>query len=845
MRLFSLLFTVLGLFLFTTCRQSVLREKDAPRSPSEAGVAFQWWGMARTFPDGQFHTEKYAAALAQMQLEAQFREDRDNTWEALGPKNIGGRTLCLAINPLDTNSIWAGSASGGLWKSTTAGRGAAAWQRVETSFPVLGVATIAIDPVNPNVMYIGTGEVYDKEHTMPNVAVRTTRGTYGIGILKSTDGGLTWIKSLDWAYGDLRGVQDIKINPKRPATLYAATTEGLLRSYDAGASWKVVHAVTMAVDIEIGLADTARIFVTHGSFQNIGAGIYRSSNGGQSFTQLGNGLPTSYSGKALIGASPSNPTVLYASIGNVTEQEGLYKTTNGGDSWIKVNSQDVCTYQGWYSHDVAVRPDDPDQIIWTGINLWKSTDGGLTVNQKTTWYLWNFGQVPVGGPEGPGDYVHADIHRVYYLPNDPNKVYCVSDGGIFVSYDGGENWEGRNGSYQTQQFYANFSNSTSNPDLAIGGMQDNATAIYTGSPAWTRVIGGDGECTALSPVNDNIMYGSSQYLNLLKSTDGGANFYGIVTNPEMNGEAAAFNGPLEIAPSDANILYAGAQSLWRSEDGGETWINASNGYLADADLILTIAIDPQNADVVYCSTAPTTTGIARVIKFDYSMGTKTVLTGLPNRLCMDIAISPANSQLLFAAFSGFNIQHVWRSQNGGLSWQAADSGLPDVPTNTLLLEPALPGYLYVGNDVGMWLSKDHGANWEPYSVTAPQAMLVMHLSFSADHQIRVATHGLGVWQTPAALASSTQEAGKRVEIQSIYPNPTTDLVTVKLNLPQAEKVTYRVVDVSGKTVLAWPAERVPAGVQSRTLQLGALPAGTYGLVVETGHGRNGKLVVKR
>ncbi len=827
------------------CRQQESRDTDAPHSPSEAGAAFQWWGMARTFPDGIFHTEKYAEALAQMRLAADLRGDRDNTWESLGPKNIGGRTLCLAVNPLDTNILWAGSASGGLWRSVSAGRGETAWQRIETGFPLLGVASIALDPSNPNILYIGTGEIYNQSQAMPNVAVRTTRGTYGIGILKSTDGGLTWSKSLDWSYGDLRGVQDIKINPKRPATLYAATTEGLLRSYDAGASWTVVHDLTMAVDIEINPVDTAQIFVTHGSFQNEAvSGIYRSGNGGQSFQKLTTGLPLSYSGKALLGMNPANPAVLYASIGNVTEQEGLYKTSDGGNSWVEINNQDVCTYQGWYSHDVAVRPDNPDEVIWVGIDVWKSTTGGGSFDKKTLWYAWYFGQVPVGGPEGPSNYVHADIHRVYYMPNDPAKVYAVCDGGVFVSYDGGENWEGRNGGYQTQQFYANFSNSATNPDLAIGGMQDNATAIYTGSPAWTRVIGGDGECTALSPVDDNVLYGSSQYLNMLKSTDGGASFYGIVSNSEMNNEAAAFNGPFEIAPTNPDIMYAGAQSLWRSDDAGETWVNASEGYLAAGDLILTIAVDPQNADVVYCSTAPTTSGLARVIKYDYSTHTRTILEGLPFRLCMDVVISPANSQTLFAAFSGFNVQHIWRSLDGGATWQPSAAGLPDVPTNTLLIDPSLPSYVYVGNDLGVWLSKNNGESWELYSATAPQAMLVMHLSFSADHQLRVATHGLGVWQTQAALQSSTQETHVRLNIQSMYPNPTADLVTVKGYLPQAEKLSCRVLDISGKTVLTLASERLPAGVFTKTLRLGMLPAGTYGLLLETPHGRVGRLIIK-
>ncbi len=477
----KLLPTLLALMALAGCLRHSGIKNEPEHSPSRAGEAFRFWSMARTFPDGRFYTEKYAEAMAQMRLASGLRGGRSNTWEAIGPENIGGRTLCLAVNPLDTSILWAGSASGGLWKSVTAGRGAHAWTRVETGFPVLGVSAIAIDPVNPAVMYIGTGEVYNVENSAPNVAFRTTRGTYGIGILKSTDGGVTWTKSLDWSYGQLRGVQDIKINPKRPATVFAATTEGLLRSYDAGATWQTVHNKRMAVDIEINPLDTAKVYVTHGSLDDEDvSGIYRSTDGGNSFQKLGDGLPAAYSGKALLTVFPAQPNILYASVGNNFSQEGLYKTTDGGDNWTKVSSQDVCTYQGWYSHDVIVHPANQNTLIWVGIDAWKSTDGGATLQQKSFWYKWFFGEVPAGGPEGPSDYVHADIHRAYWLAGDPDKVYVVTDGGIFISYDGGESWQGRNGGYQTQQFYANFSNSTTNPLLAIECTQDNATAANTG-----------------------------------------------------------------------------------------------------------------------------------------------------------------------------------------------------------------------------------------------------------------------------------------------------------------------------------------------------------------------------
>lgn len=825
------------------CANYISRLNTKPRgeSPSEAGAAFEQWGAARLFPDGIFHTENYTRAFAQMQALAHLRDDRSPQWTPIGPKNIGGRTLCLAVNPLDTNILWMGSASGGLWKSSTGGRGASAWERVETGFPLLGVSSIALAPDNPEVIYLGTGEVYNLENSIPNVAIRTTRGTYGIGILKSTDGGLNWQKSLDWSYGQLRGVQDIKINPLRAATVYAATTEGLLRSYDAGQTWQNIHPVAMAADIELNPVDTNIVFVTHGSLDDEAiSGIYRSQNGGNSFEKLTNGLPAAYGGKTLLGLAPGQPDIMYASVANAESQIGLYKSTDGGDSWVLANSEDVCLHQGWYSHDVAVKPDDPNTLMWVGFDGWRSADGGTTVQQTSNWWQWTFGYVPAGGPEGPPTYVHADIHRAYYSPADPNKIYLVTDGGLFVSSDGGNNWEGRNGGYQTQQFYANVGNSTTNPDWCIGGMQDNATAIYNGDPSWTRVLGGDGLSAAIRPDNDQIMYGSVQYLSLYRSQNGGLTFDFIAG--DIN-EDACFNGPFELAPGNPDILYAGAQSLWRSDNAGDSWSNASGGFVDGGNAILTIAVNPQDADDVLFSTAPTASMEAHV--FHYKNGMTTQLQGLPNRYCMDLAWQPGDPNKIFAVFGGFNSAHLFRSNDQGATWAASDAGLPDVPANCLVIDPENPDILYLGNDLGVWISTDGGSNWTSYSGGAPQAMQVMHLSITSNRKLRVATHGLGMWQTDLYEMSSAPEAAVGLQMHSIFPNPAHETATVQFSLQRETLVGLALCDANGRLLRTPARERLRAGQYARTLSLEGLPAGIYGVVITAGDKRFGQIIVKK
>ncbi|MCX8010962.1 MAG: hypothetical protein N3A61_07410, partial [Ignavibacteria bacterium] len=343
-------------------------------------------------------------------------------------------TKDVKFNPQNPNTIFAASASGGLWRSYTAGLGTQAWERIETGYPVLGISSVEISPNDSNVIFIGTGEVYNYQNALGGEVIRTTRGSYGIGILKTTNYGKTWIKSLDWSYNQERGVNDLEINPINHSIIWAATTEGIYKSTNNGNSWELVNPTIMAIDIEIHPRNPEIVFATFGNFSSDGYGIYRTSNGGLSWTKLSNGLPSNFGGKAHLAISKSNPNIIYASIGNgyiTGAGTWLCKSTNLGDSWTIVNQTDYATYQGWYSHWVGIHPQNPNFILTGGIDIWKSTDGGITLLRKTDWSAWYFGDVPIGGPEGPYNYAHADHHSVAFHPSNPNIIYFGTDGGVF------------------------------------------------------------------------------------------------------------------------------------------------------------------------------------------------------------------------------------------------------------------------------------------------------------------------------------------------------------------------------------------------------------------------------
>ncbi len=825
-------------FLLVLMWSSCLDRSSSPANRKQAdGVeqrfsGAEWsllqWSAFRAYPGERVPAKSWECARQDLQSRLQSRSLPDADWQAIGPKNIGGRTLCLAFHPQNPDIIYAGSAGGGLWKSHTAGQGVQAWEPVETGYPLIGVPAIAINPLNPDEMYIGTGEVYNYEAASPGVINRITRGTYGIGILKTTDGGQTWTKSLDWNLEEMTGVQDLLINPLRPETVFAATTKGLYRSYDAGATWEKIFYPDMAIDIEMHPADTGRLYVSFGNFNSPVSGVFRSLDGGQTFELLENGLPADYTGKTLLAISPSNPSVVYASVADDFSGKGLYRSVDGGDSWTQMTDLNYATYQGWYSHDVAVKPDNPDHLVFAGVNTFLSTDGGLTFSQVGDWSAWYFGQVPVGGPEGPSNYVHADVHALYFRPDNPNEVFAATDGGIFYSGDAGLSWEGRNGYYQTQQFYANFGNSMLSADLAIGGMQDNATAIYTGEDAWTRVVGGDGMSAAIDPTDDDIMYASAQFLYLLRADDG-ENFNSFIRPPEADQELRAFSGAFELAPQLPGALYAGSSRLYYSTDRGENWEATGAGHVVDDQTpIFRIGLSLLDPNLILLSLVNYYDLSAAYVRRSTDGGvTWQPVSGLPDRIAMDFALSHADPDVAFVVFSGFGTPHVYKTEDGGATWFPSDSGLPDVPANSVLFDPFDAEILYVGNDLGVFASTDGGANWEPYMDGLPTGVLAMDVTASLPAmKLRIATHGHGIYEGNLLSQSvATSNLPKQTAFFQSFPNPSNGRFSLQWQGSEAFQGTWEVRDTRAGIVRARSPLRLSPN-ETLDVELD-LPSGMY------------------
>lgn len=800
---------------------------------SGAKQALDHWSRARAYPLSVIPDDGYARAVEQAERLPSARSDSPTEpWRPLGPHNIGGRTLSVALNPMNPNTIFAGSASGGLWRSRTAGSGAAAWSYIPTGFPVLSVSSIAIHPSDSNTIYIGTGEVYGYQNAIGGLSVRTTRGSYGMGILKTINGGATWTKVLDWSYNQRRGIWTVQLNPQNPNTVWAATTEGTFRSYDGGITWTQVHTVLMAMNLAINPADTNIVFIACGNLSSAGTGIYRTTNGGTNWTRLTTGLPTSWGGRARLTIFNGAPNVVYASIGNGSSSGAgtwLCRSTNNGDTWTILSTTDYATYQGWYSHFAVVHPVDSSKIICGGIDLWKSTAGGTNLIRKSDWAAWYFGVPPPGGPEGPPNYSHADHHTFAIHPTNPNIVYFGNDGGVFRTTDFGETFEGRNGGYQTTQFYNGFSCAPTDSLLALGGLQDNATAIYQGTVAWRRVIGGDGCWTAVHPVNPDTMYGSWQNLSIVYSTNRLQSYTSI---PPPSTSLTSFAGPYVLAPSRPRTLFAGRDKIFKSTTGGTNWIATNNNLTLDGNPALSMAISYSSPDTVYVGTAPVVAraGIFRTTNGGTSW--QNITATLPDRYPIDMAVDPNNAAIVYLTLGGFGSAHLFRSSDAGQNWNDIGTGLPDVPTASVVVDPLYPSHIYVGNDIGVFLSSDAGVSWQSFQTGLPDAAIIMDLTISASNRmLRAATHGNGAYQRrlidPLVGVEEDQFQATDFKLEQNYPNPFNPTTNFPFSIAKIQFVSLKVFDILGREVEIFVNEVKHPGTYTVTWDAAGLPSGIY------------------
>ncbi len=774
------------------------REKNTRTDPPGSFKSLTIMNAIRAYPGNDIPADAYTRAFKYSRAFLRSPSRQIAPWESIGPKNIGGRTLDLSLNQENPNTIYAASASGGLWRSYSGGLGENAWERLELGYPVLAIGAVEVSPTDSNIIFAGTGECYGFGEYFPSVSFRATRGMSGIGLLRSMDNGETWEKSIDWSYNQQRGVQRVKFDPDSSDIIWVATTEGTYKSNDLGVTWNLVLNIPMATDISINPEDPDIVIVCCGGMFSHGNGIYRTTDGGQNWLKLfmGSSVPNPFGGKARVMTALSSPNIVYVSIGH-SQSHGsngtwLCKSEDYGETWSVVNSTDYSKYQGWYSHYVGVSPFNPDKLFCGGVDMYQSSNGGSTLQlEDGIIHDWHH-----------PDWLHLDHHDIEFHPTNPDIVYFAQDGGVHRTDDGGETFFSCNLGYQTSQFYPGFSCSDTDSLFATGGLQDNFSCVYEGDQYWRRVSGGDGGWSAINQSNNNNIYNSSQYLNIYRSYDNGFSYEKIA--PDNSGTNTNFIAPFLLSPVDNQTLYAGRSIIYKSSDSGSNWIPTNQSSQFDHNPVLTMGMSSTSTDVVYVATMARNSR-ARLYKTIIGGSYwKDVTADLPDRMITDIHVDVNNHNILFITLGGFGTSHLYRSDDSGETWTDIGSILPDIPGWSVINDPLNPDIIYYGNEFGIYVSNNNGQSWSEINEGLGDGVFAMDLKISvSNNKLRVATHGNGIYEIPVESTIGMDE--NRSHYSDVleftnYPNPFYDQTILRFELAKETRVRISVYDVSGRLV---------------------------------------------
>jgi photosystem II stability/assembly factor-like uncharacterized protein len=825
-------------------------------------------------------------------------EAQTTLWQELGPaplKDISisysdldasGRALSIAIHPTNSNILLLGSAQGGIWKSTDAGLN---FSPVSENMPSLAIKVIRFAPSNPAVLYAGTGEPHGSS------------SIYGRGLLKSIDGGNTWIHLPSQGNGwDFEGVaiSGLQVHPSNANIIYVTTAHvassihsfkppypkltGIFKSIDGGQTWTLLKAATEYpawprylegnvgfMDLELAISNPNLLYASE-----YFGGIWKTIDGGGSWdriTPLNSGgggdfpaLVTSFAyfenendfkfyiinrikfnipefDRIELGLAQSNPNILYAgySVPNMyldrnndgkyvvkddilTSAGLLFKSVDGGQTWswlgdwVRGGVPNYCFDQCGYDNTLEVNPTNANDLLiggsaeyshywpapslteptfkyrkpWSGM-VYRSLDGGASW-LSTTPHCIEYGPVDATSKVSnclkvsKDKVVHPDIHAAAYNLQ-ANRLYVATDGGLFRATLSGNgtsqdhySWANLNNNLATLQFY-DFDVHPTNPNIFLGGLQDNANAYWNGS-TWEGWGGADGIFGAFDPLDPRNVYIGKQ-LQVFRHQNGGnkqvyslTSGWKLIYSPLING-SDLFMIPFAIDPVATNQLYvAKKDGLYRSTDRGDSWSGRVNQDKATEGYPTHISISPKNNNYIWLGT---TSGWVYLYNFQagqyYKLGEI-----LPKRWISTITPSPVNADTVYVTFSGYNLNtptkpgKVFKSTDRGQTWSNISGNLPDVPVSAFAINPNNVNQIWVGTDVGVYHTYNGGATWSSYRYNMP-IVAIMDLKYNATTgYLTVSTHGRGAWRIPIQETQSTLQRvflSLLVKVSSNAPSP--------------------------------------------------------------------------
>ncbi len=690
----------------------------------------------------------------------QFREtmgQRDNEftgdWENLGPiekpgnagtgqPNGNGRINAIAFHPTDADILYIGAPAGGLWVTEDGGE---TWTSNTDSLPTLGVSSILIDYSDTDIIYIGTGD-------------RDAGDAVGLGIMKSTDGGLTFDLS-NTGMGDVT-VGRMIMHPSDPDIILAATSSGIYKTTSGGTFWS--NEINGNFKEIVFKADDPNIV-----FASQGGSFYRSVNTGDSWTLITSGIGSASRG--VIGVTEANADVVYFHTVSGSEYAATYQSTDAGLNFTeKATSPNIMSWgcnggsggQGWYDLDVAVDPNNENLLYSGGVNAWRSANGASSWSINSHW---------VGDCGVPA--VHADCHVLEFSPVD-GRLYAGNDGGIYWTDNNGANWTEITSGLAISQIYK-IGQAATNKDKVMNGYQDNGSATYLGEDeGFLTVMGGDGMDCAYDHQDHRYAYG--EYYN-------GAGISRIFNNSNQGGigggigESGAWVTPFALDVTDPETMYVGMKNIWVSHNirsYNVQWTNISNFNTQNCRVV-----EQSEADAEIFYVAKWGDGLLRSDDISSASPQWTNLTGsLPIAgTPTDIETSPLYPDVVYMTLN----YKVWKSEDRGFSWEDISLNLPVASTNTIEVYKNSDEGLYLGTDAGVFYKDNTMDEWLLFADGFPVSANVTEIEFyydslsPADDAVRVSTYGRGLWTSP-----------------TFYSTPIADFESNESNIPSGCAIDF-------------------------------------------------------
>ena len=729
-------------------------------------------------PSGPLHAQDGDGdVMAQATAALQFRE--------IGPTIMGGRVSDLAVVESDPRVFYVGVATGGVWKTENAG---ITFTHVFRDEATASVGDVTVAPSNPNVVWVGTGEPNNRQSS-----------PWGNGVYRSTDAGRTWTHL---GLENTHSIARIQVHPRDPDVAYVAAVghlwgpnpeRGVYRTVDGGANWERVLFVdddTGATELVMDPGDPRTLFAA--TYQRRrrawgfngggpGSGIHRTTDGGDTWVELTDGLPEGDKGRigldiyrgdgnlvfALVEADARVPGQGFGGGSGSDARNGVYRSTDRGETWEHLSTTNN---RPMYYSQIRVDPNDPERIYLGGSSLYRSSDGGR-----------NFTPDAAAG-------VHLDHHALWIDPADSDHLILAGDGGVSISWDRSDNW------YQLRnlpiaQFYE-IGVDMRDPYHVCGGLQDNGSWCAPSNTLsnqgirtrdWYNVGSGDGFFTVMHPTNPELMFAESQGGNLTRvhlPTGERSRIRPVLRPTEEEGSRELrwnWDTPILLSTHDDEVVYTGANVLFRSNDLGQSWeqISGDLTYAIDRDTLMlmgvaggepqmsrndgqsnygnltAIAESPLDAGVLYTGSDDGRLHVTRDGGAGWTDITANVPGLPPHTYVTRIVASRAAAGEVFAVFDGHRSDdfapYVYASGDFGASWSRIADGLPATSLNAFAQHPRSHDLLFAGSEVGVHFSIDRGASWHDLRnglPTVPVDDLVVH---PRDNDLVIGTHGLGIW----------------------------------------------------------------------------------------------------